>query len=208
MHPTFLRESPRNPFHRGTLFVLKFSGQSSIPPPAAGPGMEGAPSTGGVPSGKPTTLRGTPVYIGVGVAIVVVMVVLAYLLTGGFHAASKGSSGSNGTVLIPRGTGYSYVIGQFNGIVFSITSESRIQGELNSSRGIAIYIFTTAEFQYLVRNLTVGQYVWASGVVADQTIYDLNVLVQPGQWVLSFVNPNVSWPTGVGFYSDVVLTPM
>ena len=159
-----------------------------------------APSTGGRPK------RRTRTYLAVGVAIVLVILVAAYVMSGGFRPAS--SSGSPGVVLIPAGTGYSMVIGQFNGIDFVISQESRITGLLNSSHGIQIYILTPTEFQYLVKNLTVSAYVWTSGVVADQVVYQLNVTVQPGQWVLSFVNPNLGWPTGVGFYSDVVLAPV
>jgi hypothetical protein len=134
------------------------------------------------------------------------VLVAAYAMTGGFRP--PGSSGTSGVVLIPAGTGFSMTIGQFNSVIFEISKESSITGLLNSSRGIQLYIMTPSEFQYLVRNLTVATYVWTSGVVADQAPYNLNVTVQPGQWVLAFVNPNVSWPTGVGFYSNVVLAPV
>ena len=148
----------------------------------------------------------TRTYLWVGVAVIVIaMLVVTYVLTGGFHLSSS-SSGSGGKVLIPRGTSYSMIVGQFNGINFVIGSESQISGEMNSSRGIQVYIMTPAEFEYMVTNLVIGQYVWTSGVVADQTIYDIDISVQPGQWVLSFVNPSAVTPTGVTFYSDVTLT--
>ena len=150
--------------------------------------------------------RRTRNYLVVGVVVILAVVLSAYVVMGGLRTAS--SSGSTGTVLIPFGTGYSMVIGQYNGINFDISHESRITGLLNSSHGIQIYILTPSEFAYLVKNLSVSGYVWTSGVVAFQQLYQLNVAVQPGQWVLSFVNPNVSWPTGVGFYSDVVLAPV
>jgi len=153
---------------------------------------------------KPPRPR-TKVYVVVGVAIVVAMIVFAYVLTDGFRSSS-GSSGSDGKVLVPRGTSYSMIIGQYNGINFVISSASHILGEVNSSRGVQLYILTPDEFHYLVKNLTVGQYVWTSGVVANQTIYDMDISVQPGQWVLSFVNPSLSFPTGVTFYSDVTLS--
>lgn len=192
---------------RSEWFAIALGGSPNASHSVAGPGSPAVSSPEAVTPDprKPRAHRGNPIYTGIVVVILVVAVVLAYVLTGGFHS-SNGSSGSSSTVLIPRGTGYSYNIGQFNGINFVISSESRIQGELNSTHGVAIYILTPAEFEYLVKNLTVGQYVWTSGVVADQSIYHLNVTVQPGQWVLSFVNPNVSWPTGIGFYSDVTLT--
>jgi hypothetical protein len=133
-----------------------------------------------------------------------VVILAAYVLTGGFQG-STGSSSSSGTVLIPYGTGLSLSIGQFNGINFVITSESVIKGSLNSSRGVQIYIMTPSEFAALVKNSNVSGYEWTSGIVAVQTIYQLNVAVSPGQWVLSFVNPFPSTPTGVGFYSDVTL---
>ena len=137
--------------------------------------------------------------------IIVVIVILAVVLTHGIHSA-KGTSGSPGEVLVPQGTSYSMVIGQFNGINFVVNSTSQIQGDVNSSRGIQAYILTPSEFAYLVKNLTVGEYVWTSGDVANQTVYDLVIPVQPGQWVLSFVNPNSNFPTGVTFYTNLTLT--
>jgi len=140
-----------------------------------------------------------------GVAVVAVVLVVAYLLVVGVPGSSS-SSHSNGTVLITYGTGLSLPIGQFNGINFVINSSSSISGSLNSSRGIEIYIMTPTQFAALVKNAAVSGYVWASGIVANQTIYDLHVTVAPGQWVLSFVNPFSYTPTAVGFYSDVTLT--
>jgi hypothetical protein len=192
-------------FGRGPAFLLTLRGQAEASPSPTQLTPEPAVRTEEAAPRSPSPPRRTSAYVGAGVAVVVVIVALAYLLSGGFHS-SHGSSGSTGTVLIPRGTGYSYSIRQFNGIVFAVTSESRIQGELNSSHGVQIYLFTPTEFQYLVRNLTVGQSEWTSGVVANATIYDLDVIVQPGSWVLSFVNPNEYLPTGIGFYTDVTLT--
>jgi len=176
----------------------------AVPPDAYGPAQGAVPSESTVP--RPSPPRKSRVFLGVGAGVVVVaMVVVAFVLSGGFHFAND-ASGSSATVLIPRGTSYSMIIGQFNGINFVIGSESKIQGQVNSSRGIQVYILTPAEFHDLVHNLTVGQYVWTSGIVADQVVYNLDVAVAPGQWVLSFVNPNVSFPTGVTFYSDVTLS--
>jgi len=146
------------------------------------------------------------VLIAVGVAIIVVMVVLAYLLTGGFHHAG-GSSATQGRVLVPFGASYSLPNGQFDGLTFTINSTSVIQGELNSSRGVDLYVMTPTEFETLVRTLNVTGYEWASGEVADQTIYNVDVTVTAGTWILAFTPPNPNIPTGVGFYSDLTLSP-
>ena len=193
------------PRSQSRRFTLQLGGGADVPPPTSGPGAGTADPTATSAPVKVPKSRRTSIYAGVGVAIIVVMVILAWAVTGGFHLSGT-PSGSSGYVLVPRGTSYSMVIGQFNGIDFDVNSTSHIEGQVNSSRGIAVYILTPADFAYLVKNLTVGPYVWTTGVVADGTPDTLNIPVQPGQWVLSFVNPNVSWPTGVTFYSDLTLT--
>lgn len=192
-------------FGREVPLLLGTMGQNAPSPPTTERGAEGGMSPAGWPAERTPRPHRTAVYVGIGVAIVVVMVVLAYVLVIGSHTAGT-SSGTQGKVLAARSTSYSLSIGAFNGINFVVSSESQIQGEVNSSRGIQVYIFTPSEFQYLVKNLTVGQYVWTSGIVADQAVFDLVIPVQPGQWVLSFVNPNVNFPTGVTLYSDLTLT--
>jgi len=185
-------------------FFLRLSGPGVGSPSGPGPGTAGTTPAAGSNSPKAPKSGRTSIYVGVGVAVIVVMVILAWMLTNGFHPAG-GSFSSSGYVLVPRGTSYSMVIGQFNGIDFHVNATSQIQGEVNSSRGIEVYILTPPEFAFLVKNLTVGQYVWSSGVVANQTVVNLNIPVEPGQWVLSFVNPNANFPTGVTFYSDLTL---
>jgi len=184
------------------------------------PASEGLPESKAEPSGpagtdessgsKPSTTstRGRPpmrmrVYLGIGVAIVVVMVVVGYLLVAMPHSSSP--SGSNGYVLVPYGTGYSMSSGQYNAVNFVVNTTSSIHGLINSSRGIQLYIMTPAEYGHLVTTLNVSGYVWTSGIVADQTIYSADIPVAPGQWVLAFVNPFPNTPTGVGFYSNLVL---
>ncbi len=182
-----------------TVVLTSAAPTAAAQDPGAGtPEPPRSSSTGGGP-GKGRTRT----YLAVGLAFILVMVLVAYAVIGEVRPA--GSSGSSGTVLIPNGTGYSLVIGAFNGVNFVVSQESRITGTFNSSHGVQVYVLTPAEFQSLVKSGNVSEYVWTSGVVADQTVYQLDVTVQPGQWVLAFVNPNVSWPTGVGFYSDVVL---
>ena len=163
-----------------------------------------APEWGNLPRKAVPSPRHSRWLLGAGVVVLAIVLVLTYVMTGGFHGSSSNSS-SGGKVLVPFGTGLSLPIGEFNGINFVIGSESTISGALNSSRGIEIYILTPLQFAGLVKNTTVSGYVWSSGVVANQAVYDLHVEVSPGQWVLSFVNPFSYTPTAVGFYNDVIL---
>lgn len=206
MDPRVSARSRVNRLQLGNPFLLGLSGQVTVPPVTTEGRTEGGTSSPASTPGKAPDARRRSIYVGIGVAIIVVMVILAYFLTNGFHSAG-GSSGTQGTVLVPRGTSYSMVIGQFNGINFHVNSSAKIQGEVNSSQGIQVYLLTPSEFQYLAKNLTVGQYVWTSGVVANQVVDELDISVQPGQWVLSFVNPNSNFPTGVTFYTNLTLTP-
>jgi len=193
-------------YRHGSPFVLGLGGSTdAVPPTTDGRTKSGAQAPESAPLKVPKKGRSS-VYIGVGVAIIVVMVVLAYILTGGFHHAG-GSSGTQGRVLVPFGSSYSLPSGQFDGLTFTINSTSIIQGELNSSRGVDLYVMTPTEFETLVRTLNVSGYEWASGEVADQSIYQVDITVTPGTWVLAFTPPNQYIPTGVGFYSDLTLTP-
>lgn len=142
----------------------------------------------------------------VAVLVVLIIVVAAYVFTGGFHPA-KSSSSPEGIVLLPDGASYSITLGQFSGIAFHINSTSTVQGKLNSSNGVIIDLMTPAEFTHLSLYANVSGYEWSSGAVADQSIYTLDVSVPPGQWNLAFLDANVSFPTGVSFYSDLTLTP-
>jgi hypothetical protein len=139
----------------------------------------------------------------VAIAVALIMIVTAYVLAIEIHP----SAGSSAVVLVPYGTGYSLSGGEPVGITFTVSSESSIDGTLNSSRGIQIYIMTPQQFETLANYGNVSTYVWTSGRVANGMIYALHLTVSPGQWVLAFVNPNPDSPTGVGFYSNVTLKP-
>jgi len=142
----------------------------------------------------------------VAILIVLVVIVAAYLWTGGFHRPTS-PSGSAGTVLLPDGFSYSIMNGQFSDVAFHINSTSVIQGKLNSSEGVLVDVMTPAEFVHLAITLNVSGYQWTSGPVADRSIYNLDVTVDPGGWFLAFLDPNASFPTGLSFYSDLTLTP-
>lgn len=176
------------------------SSSTTSPAESERTGGRSAPSSTGAP-----WRRWTRIYAIAGVVIVLVVILAAYALTGGFHHSS--GSGPSAQVLVTDGTGYPITNGQFNGIAFIINSTSVIQGEINSSRGVVLDIMTPTQFEHLVKALNVSGYEWTSGVVADQTIYDVDITVAPGQWYLAFLDPSPYLPTGVGFYSDLTLTP-
>jgi hypothetical protein len=165
---------------------------------------EGEPPKVGTPS------RGTQghpkytLYLAVGVIIVVAMFLTAYVLISDEHPKAS----SSGIVLVPAGTGYSLPIGQWTGTSFTANSASVITGTLNSSRGVAIYLMTTEEFATYARTLNISGYAWASGLVADQSTYPLNIPVPAGTWYIAFTDPNVNFPTGIGIYTDITLKPV
>jgi len=66
---------------------------------------------------------------------------------------------------------------------------------------------TPTEFQSFARTLHVNGSEWASGWVANGSIYQVDIPVPTGAWYLSFINPNSYIPTGVGIYSDITLRP-
>lgn len=187
------------------LIPFRLSAEGGNPSGGGGTDVRSEAGSPEIRSGGARPQGRTRVLVAVGVGIVLVVVVGAYVLTGGFQHSSS-TSGGSAKILIPYGTGYSMAIGQINVVYFTAGSESRLDASLNSSEGIQIYISTPAQFQNLTNNLSAFRYFWTSGVVAVETIYDLQVNVSPGQWALSFVNPCPSTPTGVGFYSAVTLT--
>ncbi len=150
----------------------------------------------------PISARRRRSYIVVAAAIVVAVIILAIVLMGNLHHA-----GTSNVVLVPAGAGYSFPVGQFAAVAFTVGSASVITGTLNSSRGVEVYLMTPQQLQAFVKATYVTGYTWGSGWVANETVYALDVPVPAGQWDLAFINPNAGIPTGVGIYTDITLQP-
>ncbi len=149
---------------------------------------------------RPNPRRRTSIYIGVAVATLVIVVVLVYSVFGVPH-----SSSNSGVLLVPAGTGLSLPAGQFSGFEFTTTTASVITGSLNSSEGVQIYVMTSQEFHEYIKTSNITGYAWTSGWVANETIYNLDAPVSPGQWFLVLTDPNPGIPTGIGIYTDIVV---
>jgi len=134
------------------------------------------------------------------VAAVVVVVVLAYALTGGFQ-----SSHSSSLVLVSAGTYYTIPVGQFNGITFIIGTTSVINGTFSNAFGIVLYEMNDAQFLSYGKTNILDGYEWTSGPIANNSVYNLDLTIQPGSWALLFVNPSPINVTAIGFYTDLTL---
>ena len=143
------------------------------------------------------------------VIIVVVVASLAggvYFATGGFHRASGGSSG---TILIANQTQWSIPITQFNGVAFITQDNGTVKGTLYESSGLEIYTMSPTQYASYVKTDVVPGYEYASGVIANDSVYVIGISVNVGQWYLVFSDPfsNITYAnTLVAFYTNVVLT--
>lgn len=127
----------------------------------------------------------------------------AYVLSNGFHPASKSTT----DVLLPKDSYYSLPGNQYNAIDFITKATSRITGTFTNTLGVIVYILDPVQLMALNHNGTVGSYQWSSGLIANLTVDNLTVVVAPGQWALTFFNPNVLNTTIVGFYTPLILAP-
>jgi len=171
--------------------------------PSPSPGTPPESRTSSASGSRRLSRRGLSYALGVGVAIVV-LVVAAWGLMGGFRANASSST----VVLVPAGTSYTLPAGQLNIVSIVLGSTGTINGTLAESFGLAIYLMTPAQLAAFVKTLKISGYEWTSGVLANNSIYGLSLIVQPGSWDIVFVNPNTDQfiPTSYGFYTDLTLT--
>ena len=137
-------------------------------------------------------------------AAVVVAVALGsgvYFLTTFHH----GSSGSGKLVLEKEGSYYTMPVGQFNGITFIVNESSIINGTFFNTYGVDLFQMTPTQYLEFTRTTHLSGYEWNVNVTAE-TIYNLDLTVQPGAWVIAFVNPSPTQTTLVGFYTDLTLS--
>lgn len=167
----------------------------AIGPASVQPGRSSAP----LPS--PARSR-TRFYVAAVVVIVAVAIALAYVLSGGFTHPS----GSSVEVLVPSGTAYAIPGGQFNGITLVLTAPAIVNATLINTFGLVLYTMNTTQYQSFVKTDILAGYQWTSGTIANETVYNLNLSLPAGSWVLAFVDPSQVNPTNVGFYSDLTLT--
>jgi len=147
------------------------------------------------------------VYLAIIVVIVAGLAGSVYVATNGFHR----NSGSTGpTVIIVNQTSWAIPITQCNAVVFIAPSNSTVNGTLYENGGLDIYTMTPAQYAHYLRYSTIQGYEWTSGVIANNSVYHLDVPVLAGQWDLVFSDPysNVTYAnTLVAFYTNVVLVP-
>ncbi len=140
----------------------------------------------------------------VAVIVVVILVTAVYFVLAE-HKSSGGSGESSTTVLAPKGSYYSIPVGQFNGITFLVQQPANLNGTFYTSYGIVLYQMTPSQYLTFTKTLHLDGYEWTYNVT-NNAIYSLNLTVQPGSWVLAFVNPSALDATGVGFFTDLNLT--
>ncbi len=165
---------------------------------------DGAQGTSAAAPKVPKRFLGSWTWVVIGVVILAVGSAVAVVWIGGLHHAP--SSTSSSVVLAPSGTSYSLPIGQISGVVFSANATSTLHGSVNSSEGVQMYIMDMAQYETFGKTGNVTGYEWTSGAVRATTIYDLDVSVPTGSWILVFSDPNTGIPTGVSVYSSILLT--
>jgi len=185
--------------------------EGSLPPSVANPhGPAAAKSEAPAPTGmgaqvssKRSPRRRTLVYVGIAVAVVAILIVLAYALTGGFHHPSGSPSGA----LLPSGTSYAMNAKESAGVTFTVTTTSLLQGTFQTGGPVVLYTMSPTEFANLVKTGNLSGYTWTSSQIPSQSYYNLDVSMAPGSWALVFFNPSAVNPTAVTFYTSVTLTP-
>jgi len=133
---------------------------------------------------------------------IVLVVVLAYALTGGFQSSHNGP-----LVLARAGTYDTIPNGQFNGITFIIGTTSVINGTFSNSFGIVLYEMNDTQFLTYAKTNILGGFEWTSGPIASNSVYNLDLTIPPGSWALVFMNPSPINVTAIGFYTDLTLAP-
>jgi hypothetical protein len=157
----------------------------------------------GSQASKPPKGRRWLLYEIIAVVVIVVAVVVAYSVTGDFGRSGDSSST---TVLVPGNTDDSIPAGQFDAISFVITSTSTVSGTLFNSFGIQFYTMSPTELFNLSRTDVVSGYEWTSGPIHNDTTYDVDVSVPPGHWYFVSLNPSLTVPTALGYYTALTLT--
>lgn len=143
------------------------------------------------------------------VVIILVVAVVAgavYFSTGGFH---RSSTGSTGTILIANQTQWSIPITQFNGVAFITQDNGTVNGTLYESAGLEIYTMTPTQYAKYAKTDIVPGYEYTSGLIANDSLYEIGIDITVGQWYLVFSDPfsNITYAnTLVAFYTNVVLT--
>lgn len=140
----------------------------------------------------------------IAVAVIVVAVFLVFwVLMGGFQSNPASST----VVLVPAGTYYTVAANQLNEIGIVVNTAATINGTIAETYGLGIYLMTPTQLAEFVKTLQISGYVWTSGNLTNNTIYRLNLAIQPGSWDLVFVNPNsnIYITTSYGFYTDLTL---
>jgi hypothetical protein len=95
---------------------------------------------------------------------------------------------------------------QFNSVAFVVAGTATISGVFSDTNGLVVYLMTPSQLVNLTRNGVPGGYYWTSGAVPSPTHYELSLVVGTGAWDLVFYNPSATIPSGVDFWSSVVLT--
>jgi len=146
----------------------------------------------------------------IGGILLAVVILAAYLLTGGFGL----HSGAGPDVLVQKGTYFSLPADQFNAVAFIASGNSVIHGLIWDTWGVNLYLMTPGEVVYLSEKGAVEGYTWSSGHIANLTETNLSISLGPGQWNLVFLNPDQpslntihNNQTIIGFYTDVTLNP-
>jgi hypothetical protein len=157
-------------------------------------------SSGSVKSPGRRLLRTYAIII---VVIVVVMVLAAYVITGGFH----GNNTSRVSTLIASDTEDSIPGGQFDAVSFVTSSSAIVNGTVYNTFGITLYTMTPNQYLNYSKTLNPSGHEWTSGRIKNDTVYSIDVTVQPGDWDFVFSDPWETNATAIGFYTALTLTP-
>ncbi len=175
--------------------------------PAAAPtSTENSSVDSGGGAGVPTIVRPAARgrswhYAVIAVAIVVTLIVAAFVLTGGFHHSSP--STAPGLTLAPDGDQIAIAPAQLVGLTFSANSTVTLTGSYWTTYNVSAYIMTSADFSHYLRTLKATSYEWTSGYVKFGAI---SQVLDAGSWVLVFIAPTYH-ATQVGVTSTISVNP-
>jgi hypothetical protein len=150
--------------------------------------------------------RGRPkrnaLFVGVAVAIVVILVVAAYAV----ELGHKSNSAPATKTLLPADFLISISPQQYYGISFVLSTTGTLNASYSAQFPTIFYIMTPKEYLLLVSTYNVSGYEWTVTTAAGGALGYLNIDVQPGNWWLAMSNPDLYNTTAVAFITPLNLT--
>ena len=138
-----------------------------------------------------------------GVAVVLVLLLGAFLFFFVLPAHHPAPAGSSGDVIVASGHDYDVFVDQSSIVSFSLNGTTTLSGAFTTTYGITAYILTNSEYASYSHYGNVSAYEWTSGQVTSGSISES---LPAGSWNLAFIDVT-NQATSVLITSPITLTP-